>query len=683
MKKAVKLVWLLCIVFGIGIFMARPASADAGFVINEGILQKYTGNAEKVVIPGNVTIIGSAAFDENDTIKEVVMPANLREIQSSAFQGCDNLKKVTMNDKVTKLGQMCFRNCVKLESIVIPESVNFIGSAAFQYCYSLTIRKVPQKVTTIEYGAFSGCSNLTEITVSESNAKYRSEGGVLFDKYESMLVSYPAGKKDATYTVPDGTYAVERQAFWEVTNLTEVILPDSMRTLNIKSFANCRVLSEMHILASVTKIDDGAFEECRALRNVYVMNDRVSFGSDVFKGAPGVELYGRIGSTAEEYAGLMRISFHVIQSDTPPDSEVVQPDTSEESITEATSEEETEEDAEDEPEEDDEKPESSEKGLTRWILFFGIALAACLILLFGILMVMRIGRKREDSEPEMQSDFMEETTGWKPRTGMGQIETIGFGDPEMGDWNSELSGDEDGTWVLGEDGMSGPPKDYGERSGTQAIWDYGGRNKQPGDHGGRSSTQVFGADRNKSYRQEEQGGRWNSWQNGGMDRQPESLMEQSSMRKPQAGDLDGKNETAVYGAQENMNRRQVDPVELNGMRKPQADDLDGKNETEAFGAPKNENRIRGSINARGNEGIARRETPGKTNAGADGKCTCKACGMVNDPAQKYCMRCGAVLTQTERTPYSSSKETDTVFCSHCGAQNKKEDKFCINCGSLL
>ena len=130
------------------------------------------------------------------------MPANLREIQGSAFQGCDNLKKVTMNDKLTKIGQMSFRNCTKLESVVIPESVNFIGSAAFQYCNSLKSVKIPQKVTTIEYGAFSGCSSLTEITVSESNEKYEARDGVLFDTYESMLVSYPAGRKDASYTAP-------------------------------------------------------------------------------------------------------------------------------------------------------------------------------------------------------------------------------------------------------------------------------------------------------------------------------------------------------------------------------------------------------------------------------------------------------------------------------------------------
>ena len=87
MKRVVSLICMLCLVFGSGIFTAETVSADAGFVINEGILQKYTGNAQKVVIPANVTIIGAAAFDENDTVTEVVMPANLREIQNSAFQG--------------------------------------------------------------------------------------------------------------------------------------------------------------------------------------------------------------------------------------------------------------------------------------------------------------------------------------------------------------------------------------------------------------------------------------------------------------------------------------------------------------------------------------------------------------------------------------------------------------------
>ena len=688
MKKVSIVACLLCIVFGIGIFMARPASADAGFVINEGILQKYTGNAEKVVIPGNVTIIGSAAFDENDTVTEVEMPANLREIQSSAFQGCDNLKKVTMNNKVTKMGQMCFRNCVKLESIVIPESVNFIGSAAFQYCYSLKSIKIPGKVMTIEYGAFSGCSNLTEITVSDSNEKFKSEDGVLFDAYEGMLLAYPAGKKDASYTIPDWVYSVEKQAFWEVKNLTEIKLPDSVRFLNEKSFSHCKMISEIHIPESVTKIDTKAFEECRALRGVYVMNDRVSFGEDVFKGSPGVELYGGIGSAAEEYAGRMRIAFHVVDPD--PDTETKTVETSAEEESHAAVE------SKKEQEEDDEKTESSGRDLTRWILFIGIVLAAALVLLFGILMVRRIGKEGENSSPEMP--------GWGPRPQEEPPEPGPY-EPQGEDWETEVFDDPDeNTMQLERKGTDDPSSRAGGPDGTQALvhggnWSYSQEdlNRTRGFEGDGNSywqddqagMEGHGFD-GDNYRQDDQAGMRPNRQNRDRNYGSGDPVEQNGFRRPQLDDLEEQNDTVAYGVQDNENRRQGDPAE--------------QNDTVAYGAKENKNRwqgdpaeqdetmaygVSGTLNGNqgadvyGNEEISRGETFAKKNAGTAGRCICRVCGTINDSSQNYCMGCGTPLKEMERTPFSSPKETDTVICPRCGMKNKKSDKYCFECGAPL
>ena len=641
MKKVVGLVCLLCLVFGVGIFNARPASADAGFVINEGILQKYTGNADKVVIPGNVTIIGSAAFDENDMITEVVMPANLREIQGSAFQGCDNLKKVTMNDKLTKIGQMSFRNCTKLESVVIPESVNFIGSAAFQYCNSLKSVKIPQKVTTIEYGAFSGCSSLTEITVNESNEKYEARDGVLFDTYESMLVSFPAGRKDASYTVPDGTYAVERQAFWEATNLTEITLPDTLRTLNIRSFAHCKMISEIHIPASVTKIDDGAFEECRALRGVYVMNDWVSFGADVFKGSPGVELYGGIGSAAEEYAGLMRIAFHVVDTESSDGANEEGSGDKKDSEKKAASEE-------------DEKTESSGGDLTRWILFFGIVLAACLVLLFGILMVRRIGRKGTDDVPEGHDRNLYMPPEWESGVPREQDRTTAFGERRVSDPGTRSSGDQDGTWVLGQDNL------YDQQDGRTD----------------RNGTQVLGQD--DLYDQ----------QDGRTDRNGTQILGKYSINDQQDGRFD-RNRTRAFGRYGDMSYG--------------PDEMAGREKTTAYGGQGTVNREPRTGSAYGNQEIVRRGQSAKTDSGALSGCTCRVCGTVNDLSQEYCMRCGAALpgtgrtclpqsgsdlspgrpSGTERTLYSSPNETEFIVCPECGMKIRKGGKFCTNCGTLL
>lgn len=658
MKNIFKIVCLLCLVFGIGFFTAGPASADAGFVISEGILQKYTGNAEKVVIPGNVTIIGASAFDENDTVKEVVLPADLREIQNSAFQGCDNLKKVTMNKKLTKIGQMSFRNCTKLESIDIPDSVNVIGSAAFQYCSSLKTINIPQKVTMIEYGAFSGCSSLTAITVSESNEKYEAVDGVLFDKHENMLVAYPAGKKDTSYKVPDNTCVVERLAFWEVVNLTDITLPESMRTLNIRAFAHCKMISEIHLPASVFTISDFAFEECRALRSVYVMNDHASFGADIFKGVPGAELYGGIGSSAEAYAGTVRIPFHVIETKSNESQE------SQESHEEKKTEEDDSDDESLPEEEDNEETQSSGGDRTRWILFFGVVFAAFLIILFAILLVRKISRKEEDEEngtgmnPNMFDD-------WRP---VNPSDDNGINEFRSHAYGSGNSGDSEGPWVLGEDGAENQSERAENGDGTQVLWYSSRADERSEQRRNREGTESFGFDeRNMNYWQTDRNGMQTSRQNDSWKRSP--------------GGQEGSDETEVFGGQAGSNETEVfggqsgsDETEVFGGQS-------GSNEAEAFGGQESVNRQQRTGSAYGNEGIVRRGNPSMQNTGTAGGCTCRVCGQINKAAQGYCIRCGANLM--EQFPYGSGEEQSTVFCTQCGKKNRKGDSFCTNCGMRL
>ena len=56
-------------------------TADTGeFTINNGLLTKYTGTAETVTIPSNVSRIGKSAFQNNKYIKSVIIPGNVRII---------------------------------------------------------------------------------------------------------------------------------------------------------------------------------------------------------------------------------------------------------------------------------------------------------------------------------------------------------------------------------------------------------------------------------------------------------------------------------------------------------------------------------------------------------------------------------------------------------------------------
>jgi hypothetical protein len=86
------------------------------FIIKDGILKKYTGKDEIVVIPDDVCVI-----DDN------------------AFMFCDDIKKVTVSKNVTKIGYRAFLSCDSLEKILIPKTVLWIGADALSSCPNLTI----------------------------------------------------------------------------------------------------------------------------------------------------------------------------------------------------------------------------------------------------------------------------------------------------------------------------------------------------------------------------------------------------------------------------------------------------------------------------------------------------------------------------------------------------------------
>ena len=105
---------------------------------------------------------------------------------------------------VTSIGEGAFQDCASLKSITIPDGVTSIYSYAFRYCTSLKSITIPGSATKISYNVFNGCTSLTAINVATENQNYVSVNGVLYNKDKTVLICYPAGKKDKNYKIPDG-----------------------------------------------------------------------------------------------------------------------------------------------------------------------------------------------------------------------------------------------------------------------------------------------------------------------------------------------------------------------------------------------------------------------------------------------------------------------------------------------
>ncbi|MCL2087755.1 MAG: leucine-rich repeat protein [Oscillospiraceae bacterium] len=135
-----------------------------------------------------------------------------------------------------------------VREVIFEDGVTNTGTDTFVGCVNLTRVSIPDSTTVIDRNAFNDCVRLTHINVSPGNQVYLSDDGVLFNRQDahSTLLFYPRARQ-GSYTVPDFVINIGTSAFENSTGLTQIIIPDSVFTRTIQSyaFANCTNLTSV------------------------------------------------------------------------------------------------------------------------------------------------------------------------------------------------------------------------------------------------------------------------------------------------------------------------------------------------------------------------------------------------------------------------------------------------------
>ena len=239
-------------------------------------------NLIRADVADSVTTIGDGAFSDCSQLYVVNIPQNLITLASGIFSDCTALEHIAIPNGITTISQLAFAGCSNLKSVNIPDSVTAIGERAFSDCTSLPSISIPDSVTTffinndgwiaddISHSPFSNCTSMTEIRVDANNPAYMAVDGILYNKERTILISYPAGKSESTFTVPGSVSDISWRAFSGASNLTQVVLPEGITEVGFSTFQDCTSLKSINIPDSVTLISQNAFSNCSNLQSIII-----------------------------------------------------------------------------------------------------------------------------------------------------------------------------------------------------------------------------------------------------------------------------------------------------------------------------------------------------------------------------------------------------------------------------
>lgn len=261
----------------------------------------YQSAVTELIIPGYLREIGAYAFYGCASLKTITYDyaaggEQPLSIGVYAFYGCKSLQFVLIPANVTSVGTHAFGDTPALGNVKLDTNADvtlangaFLSDSNVSYVVNL---ELGASVPEIAIAQVVGMGALQEVKVDPANQSFKNIDGVLFNGDSSVILHYPSEKKGA-FTIPDTVTSLPDRTFQGNTGLTKIEIPASVTNIGEGAFEGCKNLSEIvfgagpfnHLtiqkqafkgtaIKSITLPEgteycaNGAFEECTKLREV-------------------------------------------------------------------------------------------------------------------------------------------------------------------------------------------------------------------------------------------------------------------------------------------------------------------------------------------------------------------------------------------------------------------------------
>lgn len=256
--------------------------------------------------------------DYRDRIQKVVIEKGVTSIGDYAFSNCVRLYEVEMADTVKTVGRYAFAWCWQLGQMELSTGVETIGEYAFAF-NSMTMLTIHKSLATLGNYVFEG-SELRYILYTGSEKEWEAvisgteqwfgDTTVVFDYVPGTPVELESGQSDGISWSLDneglltvsGEGAMSGSAPWSRyrTYITSVVVEPGVTALSANAFINMSNLTQVSLPNTVTAIEYGTFMRCTSLTQVDIPESVVSIGESAFEytGLTSVEIPGSVSEIA-------------------------------------------------------------------------------------------------------------------------------------------------------------------------------------------------------------------------------------------------------------------------------------------------------------------------------------------------------------------------------------------------
>ncbi len=304
------------------------------FIIESGVVTKYLGGSNVVIIPDGAIALSPCLFWDNQKIKEVRLPNSLISISGDTFYNCSNLEKVNIPFSCKFMGNNPFAGCPKIkvinespyfnlvdgvlynkdftrliyypiskldEKYIIDFRCKILGKHSFYLCNNLKEVDIPESVIKLENNPFSGCNQLI---LNNKSLYYHVENSVIYDKDYSSVIGC-LNSLDTDCLILKDVKRICRNSFWNCKGIRKIILPKTLEDIGYNPFVSCTniefesnsnkyivynnalytsnksklvcypakyAIGEVHLPDETITLERGAFSGCDKLINIHLHN---------------------------------------------------------------------------------------------------------------------------------------------------------------------------------------------------------------------------------------------------------------------------------------------------------------------------------------------------------------------------------------------------------------------------